>query len=255
MQNLKHSKLYPIVLFGGPLLVGAVNLMHPMVIPPVYQSIAPHITWWIALHFLNLLLFPLLGLSAYLLVSEIPGFAAGLSRIAIALFIPLYAGFDALVGIGTGVLVWNASRLPASQLSVVAALIDKYWASNVTSAVAASGSIAWVIAMLAAATAFTAPERRRTTAVVSLIIFMAGGWAMENLFLPHPGATPLLWWVISLGSGLLIFAVSKPRIVPSLLVLAGSLFGAAHVPPTGPLAMLCFLIAAGFAKTSLRRPT
>src|SRR5262249_50104575 len=155
------------------LLAGGVNLMHPIVVPPVYQSIAPHIQWWITLHLLNLLIFPLLGLSAYLLVSEMPGFAAGLSRIAFIFFIPLYAGFDALVGIGTGVLVWNATRLPANELSVASALIDKYWMSNVTQSLAASGSIAWVIAMLAAAVAFTPPERRRILSVLSFIMFIA----------------------------------------------------------------------------------
>jgi hypothetical protein len=249
---MKQSKVRQTLLFAGPLLVGTVNLMHPMVVPPVYQSIAPHIEWWITLHVFNLLLFPLLGLSAYLLVSELPGLAAAVSRIVIVLFIPLYAGFDALVGIGTGVLVWNAARLPANELSVMSALIDKYWASNITQSLAASGSIAWVIAMLAAAVAFTALERRRALSVLSIIFFVAGGWAMVNLFLPHPGAIPLLWWLITLASALLVFVITKPRMVPALLVLSGSLFGAAHVPPTGPLAMLCFITAAALARGPAR---
>jgi hypothetical protein len=48
-----------------------------------------HVRFWLYLLMLNLLLFPLLGLAAYLLVKDVPGPAASISRAAIAIFVPL----------------------------------------------------------------------------------------------------------------------------------------------------------------------
>jgi hypothetical protein len=52
------------------------------------------------------------------------------------------------------------------------------------------------------------------------------------------------WWVVTGGSTLAPAAVARPRAVVGLLTLAGALFGASHVPPTGPLGAACFLGAA-----------
>ena len=62
------KQLRTAVLFGVPLVVGILNLRHPVLKPPIYSGIVPHLSWWITLHLLNLILFPLLGLAAYLLV-------------------------------------------------------------------------------------------------------------------------------------------------------------------------------------------
>ena len=48
---------------------------------------------------------PLLGLAAYLLVKDVRNIAASVSRIALGIYVPIYAAFDALAGIGTGILV------------------------------------------------------------------------------------------------------------------------------------------------------
>ena len=190
--------------------------------------------WWLRLHLANLAIFPLLGLAAYLLVRDVRNRAAAWSRVAIAVYVPLYAGFDALVGVGTGVLVQNASLLDPASRAVAEPLIDAYWGSGVLFALAAAGSIAWVIAMLSAAVAHTRPERRRLAASVAIATFPVGGWAETNLFLPSRGHVPLSWWLVTAGIGAAIFLASRAA-APTLLALAGSLFGAAHNPPTGPL--------------------
>jgi hypothetical protein len=41
-----------------------------------------------------------------------------------------------------------------------------------------------------------------------------------------------------------MFAVGRPGAIAALLTLAAFLFGATHVPPTGPLGAACFLMAA-----------
>ena len=97
------KRLEQLLIFSAPLLVGLLNLFHPMFRPPVYAGLIQHISWWIPLHLLNLVLFPLLGLAGYLLVKDVHNLASVVARVALALFIPLYAAFDALAGIGTGI--------------------------------------------------------------------------------------------------------------------------------------------------------
>ena len=243
------KQLQQVFLFGAPLLVGLLNLTHPMFMPPVYGGIVDHISWWITLHILNLVLFPLLGLAAYLFVRDINNLAASLSKVALAIFVPIYAAFDAIVGIGTGILVQNAKQLPPNELTTVGPFIDAYWNSGLVNTVAAAGAIAWVIAMLSTAVAVTTSDRRRLVAVLAIVLFLIGGWAETNLFLPSRGLMiPVAWWLITIGMGLAIFVLGKPRIPATLLVLAGTLFGASHVVPTGPLGMLCFLGAAVYMK-------
>jgi hypothetical protein len=235
-----------VALFVPPALVIAFELGHPIVLPPIYPAVVSHMPGWLYLHLANLALFPLLGLAAYLLVRDVRNRAASLSRIAIAAFVPLYAAFDALAGIGTGVLVQGTRLLPPGRRVAAASLVDVYWNSGTLFAIAAVASVAWVVAMLAAAVAVTRPERRRLAAIVAVVLFPIGGWAETKLFLPSGGRIPLAWWLVTLGMGLAMFLASRGSLPAGLLVLAGSLFGAAHVPPTGPLGAACFLAAAAY---------
>jgi hypothetical protein len=224
--------------------VAVFELRHAIVLPPIYPAVAHHLPGWLYLHLSNLALFPLLGLSAYLLVKDVDNRAAAWSRVAIAVYVPIYAAFDALAGVGTGVLVQNASGLAPESRAAAESLIDAYWGSGVLFGIAAAGSIAWVIAMLSAAVALTRRERRRLALFAAIIAFVIGGWAETNLFLPSRGHVPLSWWLLTLSMAAVMFFVSRPALAPTLLVLAGSFFGAAHIPPTGPLGAACFLAAA-----------
>jgi hypothetical protein len=215
--------------------------------PPVYAGLIQHISWWVPLHLLNLVLFPLLGLAGYLLVTDVHNVASVVARVALAIFIPIYAAFDALAGIGTGILVRNAEHLTANDITAAGPLIDSYWSSGTLNGIAALGSIAWMIGMLAAAVAFTRPERRRLMTALAIGFFLITGWSQTHLF---PNASdipiPLSWWLIVVLMGVATFLIAKPRVPAALLVLAAALFGASHVPPTGPLGMLCFLGAAAY---------
>jgi hypothetical protein len=242
-----------LALFGPPALVAALELGHPIVLPPIAPAVVHHLPWWLYLHIANLAVFPLLGLSAYLIVEDREGHAASWSRVAILVYVPLYAAFDALVGIGTGVQVQNASGLASESRAAADAMIDAYWESGVLFAIAAAGSIAWVIAMLAAAVARTKPSRRQAAGVVAVAGFALGGWAETNLFLPSRGHTPFSWWLVTAGIAAAIYLASGRDLVPTLLALAGSLFGAAHIPPTGPLGALCFLAAAALMEVERGR--
>jgi hypothetical protein len=235
-------------------LLGAVNLTHPVIASPVYAGVLHHLDWWVKLHIINLALFPLFGLSAYLLLDGVYNLAATVSRVAIAVFVPLYAAFDALMGIGTGTLVQLSLNRPPEQAAFVTPLVNAFYDSAILYTLATAGSIAWVIAMLAATVAFTAPERRRLVAVLALISFPIGGWARTNLFLAPDGVTITpAWWMVTIGMGLVMFLVGKPRVTGALLPLSGALFGAMHVTPTGPLGAACLLGAAMYVEFVMRR--
>ena len=245
------KRLEQLLIFSAPLLVGLLNLFHPMFRPPVYAGLIQHISWWIPLHLLNLVLFPLLGLAGYLLVKDVHNLASVIARVALVLFIPLYAAFDALAGIGTGILVRNAEHLAANDLTLVGPMIDSYWSSGTLNAIAALGSMAWMIGMLAAAVAFTQAERRRLVTGLTIVFFLIIGWAQTHLFpTASDTAIPLTWWLIVAGIGVVTLLSAKPRVPTALLVLSAALFGASHVPPTGPLGMLCFLGAAIYLRTN-----
>jgi hypothetical protein len=234
-----------LVLFGAPVLLGLVNLAHPVLAPPIYDAVLGHLPWWVRLHLLNLALFPLFALAGWLLLRDVKNAAATVSRVALAVFVPLYCGFDAAIGIGTGVLVEQARQLPAAQTATAGHMIDGYWGSGALQGLAVAGSIAWVASMLAAAVALGAPDRRRLTAIAAVVVFGITGWARSQLFQAHGSLTIRpAWWLVTIATALLIAAVARPRAPAALLALAGSLFGATHVPPTGLMGAACFLGAA-----------
>jgi hypothetical protein len=213
--------------------------------PPIYPKVQEHLHVWLPLHLLNLFLFPLLGLAAFMLTRDLKGAAARISNLFMVLFIPVYTGFDALAGIATGTMVRASHSLPPEQVPTTAALADLFWNDPVVFGLGAIGSALWVAGLLAAAVAVTVPERRKLMAIAAVVLFLATGWARSNLFLAGDGLNIRpAWWLVTILSGGLVFAIGKPRTPAALLVLAGALFGAYHVPPTGPLGALCFLVAA-----------
>ncbi len=251
------SRTRGVVLFGAPAVAAVVNSGHPIVMPPIYDAVLHHMPWWLVLHLANLVLFPLVGLAAWLLVQGREDRAAGVARIAIAVFIPMYAAFDALAGIGTGVFVGQASLVTPADPAAVGSVIDGYWQSPVLLGVATAGSVAWVVAMLSVAVSFSAVDLRKRVTVFAVLILVVTGVARGVLFqVPGAAAIQPSWWIVTLASGAIMALVARPRLPTALLTLAGSLFGATHVTPTGPLGLGCFIAAAvllGRSKTEDQR--
>jgi len=247
-----RTGLRRLALFGPPLLVAAFEMRHPIAHAPIYPSVAAHMPWWLRLHVANLVLFPLLGLSAWTLLKGVQSRAATFSRVAIAVFIPLYTAFDALAGVATGILVRSTGQMPLAQRIAAESLLDAYWAdgnspNGVIYRLAAVSSIAWVVAMLAAAVALNDSGRRNAAAIAAIVLFAVGGWARSNIFLkPDRMTIRPEWWLVTLGMAVVMFLIARPRIPAALLVPAGALFGAYHPPPTGPLGAICFLAAAAY---------
>ena len=112
--------LRQVLLLGTPLLLGILELGHPLLDHdnPV-QMLAPIATWWIILHFLLIPLFVLMGVAFFLLLQGIERRAATLSRYAMIVHIAFAIGYDTAVGLNSGILTNEALSQPAAQQSVI----------------------------------------------------------------------------------------------------------------------------------------
>ena len=243
-----------LILFGTPLFVGILNLFHPVHFQPtgIYEDIHNVVGWWITLHILNLFGFALLGFAAYLLVKDGQGKAATIAKIALAIFVPTYTGFDSVIGIGTGVLVQYANGVPLEQLKILDPAINSFWTNNVAMLLAIVGSMAWGISMTMAAVTFTEPKRRLVVLILGLLGGGISGWGNSASTF---GTLP--WWIAVVVVSVICFLVARPSLPASLLILSGILFGTTHVVPYGPLGMACLgaaIALLAFAPAKARIP-
>jgi hypothetical protein len=241
------SKLRLLIVFGAPVFVGAVNLFHPVhfAATGAYDAIAPVAGWWITLHVLNLAGFSLIGLAAYLLLDGRAGVAAAVGRVGLAVFVPVYAGFDAIIGIGTGSLVQIASSGPPGQLEAMKAAVDAYWNAGAANTLAVFGSAVWGISLTACAIAVAEPKRRLPLVAVGLLAGAVPAWG-------HAASTfgSLPWWIAAGAVYVLALVVARPSMPVALLFMTGLLFGTTHVPPYGPLGMACFVVASALIEAA-----
>src|SRR5262249_40265815 len=122
-------------------------------------------TWWTVLHVLQVPLFALLGVSVFLLVQDLDGRAAAISRYAVALFMIVYPAFDAAVGVASGVLC-ETTTSPDLEASLQAL----FW-GPVTGLMAIVGAASWLTALLAAAWAW---RQNGAAAAASVLLAMSG---------------------------------------------------------------------------------
>ena len=86
---------------GVPLLLAVVELFHPH--PGDLLSL--DVKTWLAVHYAQIVLFPLSALALVTLVRDRTGIAAGICRVAMFIFAVSYVAFDTTAGVVTGILV------------------------------------------------------------------------------------------------------------------------------------------------------
>lgn len=118
------------ILFGTPLMLGLLEIGHPLLdhMHPI-KTVAPIASWWIILHVLQIPLFGLMGCAFFLLLQGIHNRAANLSRCAVIIYISFAIGYDTVAGLSTGILVSNARILPIAQQTVMQYSIRQLLAS------------------------------------------------------------------------------------------------------------------------------
>lgn len=125
------------------------------VIHPPDVKVGDETTLYIWLHVVQPVLILLLGWGFWLLVKDLPGRAAQITRIAILPFAIAYTTLDAIAGIATGIIVSEANRMTPADGAIVQRVFDE--ASTTTDALSAGiwavAGLSWFVMALAAAIA------------------------------------------------------------------------------------------------------
>lgn len=150
----------PFVAFaiGVPLAWAVLLWFHPDVDPDnVLGTLRDDVVAYVVVHVGTLVGIGLIGLALYLLVRDLPGRAAKISRMAIGPFVVLYAAWEAVIGLGIGALVQHANDAPVGEQAAVADAIQSVGSNAIigdAGIVGLAGSLAWIVAAVAAAVAY-----------------------------------------------------------------------------------------------------
>lgn len=176
MVTAPSSLLRRLIVLGVPLILGVLELGHPALMPgdSIFEVLAPITVWWTVLHIVQIPLFALMGLATFLLVRDLDGRAARISRRAITVFVVVYPAFDAAVGVSSGIMMHNLGPLTAEQHAFVEQNLQALFWGPVTGLMAVVGSGSWLVALVAAALAY-----RRAGAP----LFVVGLLALSGLLL------------------------------------------------------------------------
>jgi hypothetical protein len=143
---------------GVPLAWAVLLWFHPDVDPnDVYGTLRDDVTAYLVVHVGTLLFIGLMGAALYVLVRDMPGRAARISRLAIGPFVLFYAAYESVIGLAIGALVQHGNDAPVRQRPAVAEAIQSVGDNAIVGdpgIVASVGSLAWITAVLAAAIAY-----------------------------------------------------------------------------------------------------
>jgi hypothetical protein len=143
---------------GMPLAWAVLLWFHPNVDPDhVYADLRDNVVAYQIVHAGTLVFIGLIGLALYLLVRDLPGTAAKISRLAIGPFVLFYAAYESVIGLAVGALVQHGNDAPVRQRPAVADSIQSLGDNAIVGdpgIVASVGSLAWIVAVVAAAIAY-----------------------------------------------------------------------------------------------------
>ncbi len=169
-------------LIGAPLALAAVLSLHPTSYgqsPDEWlQTLAALQPRWLFLHLIQMPLFAALGVIVWWMLPRQRGTTSTVSRIGLSVFIVVYPAFDALVGVGSGLLLAQREALsPSARAPLDAAILSLFFdPSGVPVQMAIVASVAWFVGSVSAA----------------FVLWRSDGWRV---------AVPLLLSGVALGSG------------------------------------------------------
>jgi hypothetical protein len=130
VSSRRQEVLLRTILLGTPLILGVLELGHPLLdrVNPI-KMLAPISTWWIVLHLLLIPLFALMGYAIFILIRDINSPSATLCRYVTVIYISFAIGYDALVGLASGILASNASTLTNAQQNILLEAMHQFYIS------------------------------------------------------------------------------------------------------------------------------
>jgi hypothetical protein len=197
MVSPLRSRGWTAFLIGVPVSWGILLLFHPTDGDTYYEVIQDHVTAWLTVHIGTLVFIPLMGIALYMLVRPLGGRAAAVSRVAAAFFVVFYGAFEAVVGIGNGLLAHYANGQPAAEQAGIADAME--WVSRDSALfgdfglIAGIGSLGWIVAVIAAAVAF------RRAGAPRPVPWLLGLSAITTVHPPPTGPVGLALFALAVG--------------------------------------------------------
>jgi hypothetical protein len=234
-----------VVMFGVPAVAAIVELFHPRVSPAIL--VGDHsgvLATWLAVHVVQLFLFALMAWAVLLLLDGQRGRLAGLARFSLVGFAVIYGSYDALAGIGSGILAQNGGSLSAADQPVVAAAVRTYFATVENGAYAwigLLGAFLWIAGLLTAGIVLARSRAAVPALVIGLVSAALMTFGDEMLWRPL-GIAGLALFLVAL-----VLAADWGRALPGVVLLLGIsawALKAGHPAPTGTIAFASFLLAA-----------
>ena len=143
---------------GVPLAWAVLLWFHPDVDPNhVYADLRDNVTTYQIVHIGTFVFIGLMGVALYLLVRDMPGTAARVSRLAIGPFVLFYGAWETVIGLTIGAMVQHGNDVPPGQRAAVADTIQSVGSNVIVGdpgILGSIGAIAWVVAAIAAAVAY-----------------------------------------------------------------------------------------------------
>jgi hypothetical protein len=104
-------------LLGVPLAWAVLLWFHPAVDRDnVYGDLRDEVATYQIVHVGTLIFIGLMGIALYMLVRDLPGKAAIISRLAIGPFVLFYGAWEAVIGLATGALVQHTNDSASGRL-------------------------------------------------------------------------------------------------------------------------------------------
>ena len=127
---------------------------HPNPTNDIHAGLSHQTTRWLIVHVGSMVCIGLMAGVLWLLVCDLAGRAAWISRAAIVPYVLFYGAGEAILGVATGVLVRHADAVPAAQRSAAAAAVRALWDDVLSDdLIIGVGGVARVIAVTQAAVA------------------------------------------------------------------------------------------------------
>jgi hypothetical protein len=178
-----RTLLRRLVLLGTPLALAILEVFHPER-PSSASEAVEQGAWFMWFHFIQVPLIGLIALAVYLLTQGLEGRAASVSRWAVGVFAVFFSAYDAAAGIGTGYALRNAQGLPAGAQEAIYQAVKDMPVLSLIFGLSIVGTGAWVVALVAAATALRGAGAPLGPFVLLILagVFLIGGH-------PYPAGT------------------------------------------------------------------
>jgi hypothetical protein len=223
VQRRPFSRREVVFLVGVPLAWVILLLFHPSGEgEDLYADLQDQVTRMLVVHIGMLLFIPLMAVVVYVLLRGVEGTAARVSRIALAPYVVFYGAWEAMYGIGLGILADAVNGLPEAERATGAAVIQDY-GENVLlrgfGVLVTIGSVAFITAAIAAGVAL----RRQAGAPIAVPVLLGLSGFLITALPPPYGPTGLALFV----AAVLLFARGQSRTqAPAVVGQSGSAYPA-----------------------------